>query len=532
MKAVITVILLFFYVNGVFGQDSRFKVEEALLNIEDHYQVRFSYSKDIVPYEEEVVLAFDRKSLVEVLEDLGAQTGIIYRQRGARVVLNYDPQRKERLDQNTGIEPPTEHPETGADPPVESPESSAEYALQIEPGERNRIDSLSRLQADDPRALVSYTQRRYEAKGLTLNEGEVQWAQVSMVPTGLDRKTAKINHFSFNVLAGYTGGLRGFELGGIVNAAKRDVKGLQLSGFGNYTGGNTEGVQVAGFGNFNQGIMRGLQIGGFSNINVQADAVQIAGAFNLNRRISRGYQVAGLFNAGRNVTGGQIAGFFNLSLGSVYFQTSGFCNVAENTDIQIAGLVNVAKQVDVLQLGLINIADSVGGVSFGLLNLIKKGYNKIELSAGDALYGNLAFKLGTRRFYNIFQVGSNFKRNIQGTGLIWSYGYGFGFFQNMTRDVRFNPEILVSNVQEKRIIKPDLNLLAQVKFLFHFAEGNPFEVFAGPSLNLMISRLTLENGILVGSGIPHLTLYERDFLNLAEPFNTKWWIGFNAGIRI
>src|SRR5690606_13051530 len=117
---VITVILLFFYVNGLLSQDSRFKVEEALVNIEDHYQVRFSYSKDIVPYEEEVVLAFDRKSLVEVLEDLGAQTGIIYRQRGTRVVLNYDPQRKERLEQNTGIEPSTEHPETGADLPIEN----------------------------------------------------------------------------------------------------------------------------------------------------------------------------------------------------------------------------------------------------------------------------------------------------------------------------------------------------------------------------------------------------------------------------
>ena len=91
---------------------------------------------------------------------------------------------------------------------------------------------------------------------------------------------------------------------------------------------------------------------------------------------------------------------------------------AEDVDVQVAGLVNVAKNVDVLQLGLINVADSVSGVSFGLLNLIKKGYNKIEISTGDALYGNLAVKLGTRNFYNIFQVGTNFKKNVLGNGII------------------------------------------------------------------------------------------------------------------
>ncbi len=537
MRSLIVILASWCIATTLFTQTGpdKLKVEEVLLTIEDHYQVRFSYSKNIVPSEDLVALAFDRKSLIEVLEDLGSQTGIIYRQKGTRVVLNYDPTRKTDSDRNQVLTPP------GSDSTVLPAIDPSEGESIVVEGEvakvdaRTQVDSVSKINRQDQTRLISHSERKYEAIGLTLErEEKIQWAQVSFVPVRslFDRKGGKINRFSFNILAGYTGGLQGIEVGGFANAVKRDVKGFQLAGFANYIGGNVEGIQVAGFSNYDEGIMRGLQIAGMANVNVQTDGVQIAGGFNLNRRISRSYQVAGLFNAGRNIAGGQLAGFFNLSLGSVYFQTSGFCNVAENTDIQIAGLINIAKKVNVLQLGLINIADTVSGFSFGLLNLIKRGYNKVEISMGDAIYGNLAVKLGTRHFYNIFQVGTNFKRNVPQTGLIWAYGYGFGFFQNVSKGLKLNPEILVSNVQEGHIIKPELNLLNQFKVLFHFGEINKPEIFAGPTFNLMISGITLENGILVGSGISNVTLFERDFINLINPVNTKFWIGFNAGIRL
>lgn len=513
------------------------KVEDALLNIEEHYQIRFSYSKDIVPCDDLVALAFDKRPLLDVLEDLGSQTGIIYRQRGSRVVLNHDPARKELkiasavLMSEVEVMDSSEFTQVARSPNL--------LLTSTEPGSepevRDSIGNLTALERRQENLPESHHERRYEAKTLAIQHQEKrQWLQVSLLPARslVDRKVSKVNHFSLNIIAGHTGGVQGLEIGGFANTVKRDVQGVQLAGFGNFIGGNVEGIQLSGFSNFNQGIMRGLQIGGFSNINVQADAVQVAGAFNLNRRISRGYQVAGFFNAGRNITGGQLAGFLNVSMGSAYFQGSGFCNVAENVDVQIAGLVNVAKRVDVLQIGLINVADTVGGFSFGLLNLIKKGYNKIEISFGDALYGNLAVKLGTRYFYNIFQVGSNFQRNNQGNGLIWGYGYGFGFFQNISKDLKFNPEVLVSNIQEKSIIKPELNLLSQVKLLFHFTENSRIEMFAGPTFNFMLSNISEENGVLIGSNISRYSLFERNYFSLINPVNAKMWIGFNAGIRI
>ena len=418
---------------GLLGQaynDHR-TVEAALNDIEDRYQVRFSYSKDIVPHDDLVVVAYERKSLTEVLEDLGSQTGIVYKLHGTRVVLNYKPSLKKPKAISVS------HPMDDLPQSIEvaRPETAMHVDLKkqvVDPKQEKRAapSSMETIKGRRIKQEFEY-ERKYEAEGLKLETEEVrQWAQISVLPVQpmAGEKSQKINHFSFNVLAGYTGGLEGIEVGAFANGIKRDVRGVQMAGFVNYVGGNVEGGQVAGFGNFNKGVIHGIQVGGAININEQADGVQIAGGFNLNRRISRGYQLAGLFNAGRNIAGGQMAGFLNVSMGNVYFQTAGFCNIAEKTDVQLSGLVNVAKEVRRFQIGLINVADTVGDFSFGLLNLIKRGYNKIEFSVGDALYGNIAVKLGTRKFYNIFQVGTNFKRNLLHNGYTWGYGYGFGFF--------------------------------------------------------------------------------------------------------
>ena len=107
------------------------------------------------------------------------------------------------------------------------------------------------------------------------------------------------------------------------------------------------------------------------------------------------------------------------------------------------------------------------------------------------------------------------------------------FFQGITKGFKLNPEVLVSNIQEKKILKPDLNLLSQLKILFHFTEGNRVEFFAGPTANLMISKLNLEDGTVIGSQIAPYTLFEKTYFEtINNPVGTKFWIGFNAGVRI
>lgn len=528
----------------------KIRVEELLKEAESHYQVRFSYSRDIVPYDEVVALNRDTKSLTEVLQVLEDQTEIIYKKRGSRVILNVDA--LEKVQEAVAVQ--ISAPEalgtlelSHEDPLVESGTSANSKDLKkddVGAGSGNEPEQIIRkdkevmvvtkiAEANHEEELRS---ERADANDLARLEQKQNTSlfQFSFLPVPplVERKLEKNYHLSFNALAGYCGNLEGVEVGLFLNGIKYDVYGIQVAGMGNYVGGNVQGGQVSGFGNYNDGIMRGLQVAGFANVNEQADAIQVAGAFNFNRRISRGIQGAGVFNAGRHIAGGQFAGFFNLSLGNINTQTAGFCNVAEEVDVQVSGLLNVAKQVNYMQLGLINIADTVAGASFGLLNIIRKGYNRVELSTGEALYANIALKLGTKHFYNVFQVGSNLRRNIDRTAPVWGVGYGFGFFKNIAEGARFNPELLVMQLHETRFRNFDLNLLTQLKLLFHFNKTGGVEIFAGPVFNYSISKVYDPESNIYGTQIAPFAIWNKTYYRDFKPINTKGWIGFSAGVRI
>src|SRR5690606_16906369 len=72
---------------------------------------------------------------------------------------------------------------------------------------------------------------------------ETRWAQISLVPSvsiGSNLSTNALinNHFSLNVLAGYSKGVRGVEIGSIANFVKEDVVGAQIGGVVNLNGGD------------------------------------------------------------------------------------------------------------------------------------------------------------------------------------------------------------------------------------------------------------------------------------------------------
>ncbi|HMF72343.1 MAG TPA: STN and carboxypeptidase regulatory-like domain-containing protein, partial [Flavitalea sp.] len=58
-----------------------------------------------------------------------------------------------------------------------------------------------------------------------------------------------INNFSVNLFGGYSGGLNGFEIGGLFNINKMDARYVQAGGVFNVVGGKMEGVQLAGIHN-------------------------------------------------------------------------------------------------------------------------------------------------------------------------------------------------------------------------------------------------------------------------------------------
>jgi hypothetical protein len=385
--------------------------------------------------------------------------------------------------------------------------------------------------------------------------------QLSFVPfIGTDGTFATENlyNFSLNLLGGVTGGVDGIELGGFlnvnlhsmtglqaagfVNVVNGRAKGLQMSGFVNVNNGFTEGLQGAGFGNIVNGNTRALQGSGFGNIVTgNMEGIQATGFGNIVAGNSKGIQLAGF----GNVTGGnsasiQASGFGNITGGSLTgiqasgfgnitgermsgIQAAGFGNIATEVEgIQVAGFLNVARRVNGLQLGFVNIADTVDGLPIGFLSIVRRGYRKLELTAGDAMNLSAGFKIGVRRFYNIFSLGT------QTTGGDWlfAWGYGIGSEFNLPDNRNLNVEILTHRFMEEEWWRHSrLNMLNQARVTYARPLSERWQIFAGPAINFHMIR-DVEN-----AGKPaDIAPYELFSFRVRDT-NTRVWLGINAGLR-
>lgn len=159
-----------------------------------------------------------------------------------------------------------------------------------------------------------------------------------------------INHFSYNLLGGYTAGIQGVEVAGLFNIDRKNVAGLQVAGLFNVVGGSVSGVQIAG-------------------------------TYNSVNTIVKGFQLAGLSNKSGDINGG----------------------------FQLAGLMNIAGKVKGVQLaGFVNIADS-SDYPIGLINIVKNGEKSLSLSTDEFFFTHVNFRSGGRVLYGI--VGLGYKLN-------------------------------------------------------------------------------------------------------------------------
>lgn len=266
--------------------------------------------------------------------------------------------------------------------------------------------------------------------------------QVSFLPFVSTNKllTANTaNDFSFNILAGYTQEVRKFEVGGILNIVRKDVRSAQFSGVGNIVGGSARGVQAAGTFNIVRGDVGKVQLGGVINIvggsvtglqmagNINIcntfEGAQIAGIFNYSSKFD-GAQISGIWGESRVGDGLQLSGIMNTSNDFTGYQIAGITNIAKTVDgTQIAGIVNIASYIDGNQIGFINIADSCDGVPFGFISIVKKGYHKLEFSVDEMRFINVAYRTGVKYFHNNFLAGTS---TLFSNQQFWTLGYGLG----------------------------------------------------------------------------------------------------------
>jgi len=233
-------------------------------------------------------------------------------------------------------------------------------------------------------------------------------------------------NLSFNILGGYVGELRGFELGTLFNVEAYNAGWLQLVGGVNVVGvgsscgwrdrcGQTSGT-MSYYGGGNQGCgcasgsrawgdFSGLQLALLGNI-VMRDArgVQIAAVNIANERacclqlgaVNYGGRWATIHLGGANLSGGGAGfqlGFFNLARRQIAAAQIGGVNVAgDDVPVQL-GVINATGGSAALQLGGVNVARHNTGFTLGAVN-VGGGDNGVALGAVNVVGGSSIFQFG------------------------------------------------------------------------------------------------------------------------------------------
>lgn len=303
------------------------------------------------------------------------------------------------------------------------------------------------------------------------------------------------NLVSINIFAGFSGGLKGVEFAGFANALKGDMNGIQVAGFCNNTLGTANGMEIAGFWNFNKGKVIGLQLAGFANVALDTVAgLQGSGFANYANGSTNG-QLSGFANiSGGDVSGIQGSGFANVTNGDMNgVQASGFANITTGTQkgLQASGFFNYTRKLHGVQLGFVNIADTVErGLPIGFFSFVRNGYKVIQIGGNETLFGEVSFKTGTKRFYNIFAVGAATRNNT----LKWGWGYGIGTIVPLGRRMDLSFEGVSYHINEDAWFTGHLNMLNRLNLSLCWNITRTIGIYAGPSWNVWVTEGEYEEG--------------------------------------
>lgn len=342
-----------------------------------------------------------------------------------------------------------------------------------------------------------------------------------------------VNDYSINFFGGYSLGTRQVELGFFFNLDRGDVSWLQIAGFGNAVGGKVYGIQAAGFANVNGDETEAVQLAGFANTNLgNTRGVQVAGLANTNLGKMNGVQVAGFSNVTAMPSQGvQVAGFGNVQIGDyVGSQFAGATNIATEkiTGSQVSILYNHGREVRGTQIGLINYADTLGGVPIGLLSIVKKGYHKIELSADEVFYTNLAFRSGVKKFYTQLMAGFKPTQSIEPTDTsVWTFGYGLGTSPRINRWLSIDIDLLSQHVN-KGSYTDELSLLNKFYVGLDFQLAKKFSLATGITLNGYLTRPSYTDYPTLFTDFTPNIFFDED---VGNDLNLKMWLGAKVALR-
>jgi len=252
----------------------------------------------------------------------------------------------------------------------------------------------------------------YEPFGFTVLPG---------VPAPVAERT--VYNLYLNLLVGSAYGIKGAQLGTVMNITEDKLTGVQASGVGNIIDGDLLGIQYAGVFNIVGRDTTAAQFAGVFNVNEgNTSFLQAAGVFNMAGGTFGGVQAAGVFNmSSEKLTGFQAAGVFNMAEGPVNgAQISGVFNTATEVAGAQLGVVNISEDVNGTQIGIVNISSGVVrgaqvgivnisrdlyGIPIGLINIVENGIFRTSAWYAEQGMGYVGFEMGSRYLYTLLYGG-------------------------------------------------------------------------------------------------------------------------------
>ena len=581
------------------------KLDQALTRISDKAGFSFSYPSSIIDRNRTISFDFQNKTIRQILDEI-FRGEIEYKERSRHIILTkpkksgkddqlikgyiIDETTGERLRNVTVYEPVTLSSAVTNSFGYFEIKAKSREDLKLVVNRENYTDTIVDVQSKRGRLLnipihINKEKIRTQADSLghklkrfwknqilnpanrnlyNVTDTLYRTAQFSIVPfVGTNHRLSGnvINDWSFNLLGGYSLGVRYAEVGGLFNLDRGDVEILQFAGLFNTLGGKMKGLQMAGVFNANYQGTEGAQFAGVANINwntskyfslagalnftrISSEGVHVAGAGNFTLGEQKGPHAAGLFNFSTGNGGPvQVAGLLNFTAKNFHgFQFAGLANfTGRDCDCsQISGginfsgrrvrgsqiaVVNYASRINGSQLGLINIADSISGIPIGLISLAFNGYHKIEISADEIFYTNIAFRTGARQFYNILSAGA--KPDTYGEEeTIWTFGYGFGTAPKINRWLYLNFDLTANQVMDRKKIEA-LNLLNKLYLGVDLQASKNFSITLGATLNGYLTEMSYEGYK------PLFTNHQPSIVKQQKlgDYNLQMWWGGKIGLR-
>ncbi|MFZ5890875.1 MAG: LA_2272 family surface repeat-containing protein [Myxococcota bacterium] len=372
-------------------------------------------------------------------------------------------------------------------------------------------DSGASTPANDKHSECAAPQRR-----LVFGADFAPYVGTSSVESG---RTA-VRTLSLNLVGGYSGGLRGFEVGSVLNLEAGCVEGAQIAGVLNASEGSMRGFQVSGAVNLTRGSVRGVQVAGAANVTGPVSAaLQVSGAANVVDGDVRGVQIAGATNVTTGwVRGLQLAGAANIATTSMSgAQIAGGMNfgAADFSGLQLAPVNFSSGQVSGAQIGVVNVAEK-SDFSLGVVSVNTRGRTQVEgWTAVESGFFAAALKHGGKHWYGLYGLGT--RAADPELNLV------LGFGMDTPLSDRFYLGGDVVGYWEPRFKESSEHAsLIQTRAYVGFRVLKPLSVYAGGSYNVFLASRHADN-------------WAPDYAQRAntsgEP-HVRYWPGAVVGLRL